>query len=86
MKRERLCIAFLLLTLVSCGQINRQMKYVKDAKTAVGDAEWLNFDVAYMWDSVGGVTTPYCFSVISHLDDKDPYYVVAENKKTKFGS
>lgn len=79
MKRERLCIAVLLLTLATCGQIEREMQYVKDAKTAVGDAEWLNFDVANMWDSVGGVTTPYCFSVISHLDDKDPYYVVAEN-------
>lgn len=75
---KRLCIAVLLLTMASCGPVKREMQYVKDAKAAVGDAEWLNFDVANNWDTIGGVSTPYCFSVLSHLDDKDPYYVVAE--------
>ena len=76
---KKLCLAIILLTLASCGQIKREMQYVKDAKAAVGDAEWLNFDVAYNRDTIGGVTTPDRFSVVAHLDDKDPYYVVAEN-------
>lgn len=76
---KRLCIAVLLLTLASCGQIKRETQYIKDAKAVVGDAEWLNFDVAYNWDTIGGVSTPYRFSIVSHLDEKDPYYVVAEN-------
>ena len=65
--------------MVSCGPVKREMQYIKDARTIVGDAEWLNFDVAYNWDTIGGVTTPNCFSVLAKLDKKSPYYVVAEN-------
>ena len=76
---KKLCLAIILLTLASCGPIKRELQYTKDAKATVGDAEWLNFDVAYNWDTIGGVSTPYRFSIVAHLDDKDPYYVVAEN-------
>ncbi len=77
-------MAVLLLTMTACGPVKREMQYVKDAKAAVGDAEWLNFDVAQMGDTIGGVTTPYMFSVLSHLDDKDPYYVVVENEIMRY--
>lgn len=78
------CNTVLLLTMTACGPVKREMQYVKDAKAAVGDAEWLNFDVAQMGDTIGGVTTPYMFSVLSHLDDKDPYYVVVENEIMRY--
>lgn len=76
---KRLCIAVSLLMLASCGPIRRELQYIKDARAAVGDAEWFNFDVAFNWDTIGGITDPCYFSVSSHLDDEDPYYVVAEN-------
>ena len=78
MMRKSLCIFLLAIILVSCGQVKRELNYVKDAKEVLGNAEWLNYNVSVTAVLSDGGKSTNSFSVVSFLGKEDPYYAIIE--------
>ena len=78
MMRKSLCIFLLAIILVSCGQVKRELNYVKDAKEVLGNAEWLNYNVSVTAVLSDGEKSTNSFSVVSFLGKEDPYYAIIE--------
>lgn len=76
--RKSLCIILLAVILVSCGQVKRELDYIKDAKEVLGNAEWLNYNVSVTTVLSDGEKSTNSFSVVSFLGKEDPYYAIIE--------
>ena len=77
-------IVIVFISLTSCGQMNREIRYIDDAKSATEGAQWTNYDVSLYWDSINGLTKPYHFTVISRTDTDNPFFAVIEKDLLHF--